>query len=456
MEPASKEAYRLFHEGALALTRMEAVGMPVDVPALDAAIVRIQSQIKENESLLRDMVEYREQRKRYGAKAKIGSREQLADILYNVLGYENPTINPENGNILLDDSVLRELSTPYTKLFSKTQKLHKLCATYLQGIRKEVCNGRVHGFFNLHRVVTYRSSSDSPNLQNIPIRDPDIGSVIRSVIRPADPNNVIVEIDYSTLEVVIGACLHGDPNMAEYLLTGFDFHKATAQDCFFMDEVPKPLRQLAKVANFSLIYGDFFVAIAEKMWKAVQGLTIQNSKVDGNAVYAHLANNGIKRLGSEYDAGPDTFTGHIKNVCDRFWRERFPVFAQWRNDTWNNYIRKGYLYTKTGFRIFGVYRRNEILNVETQGCAFHCLLQSIIDITRRLQAESMKSRLFCQIHDSLLAEVPRQELDRYIGLATHLMTDGIREKWKWVKLPLSTEVEVGDSWANKKPYYKGQ
>jgi DNA polymerase I-like protein with 3'-5' exonuclease and polymerase domains len=274
------------------------------------------------------------------------------------------------------------------------------------------------------------------------------------VIKPNDPNNVIVEIDYSTLEVVIGACLHGDPTMAEYLLTGFDFHKATARDCFFMEDIPKPLRQLAKVANFSLIYGDFYVAIAEKMWKAVKELTLQNSKIDGSAVLSHLATKGIKRLGTEHDSGIDTFTGHIKNVCDRFWRERFPVFAKWRNDTWNDYVRKGYLYTKTGFRILGVYRRNEILNVETQGCAFHCLLQSVIDITRKLGQTRMRSRLFCQIHDSLLAEVPRQELDDYIAMATYTMTEGIRARWNWVKLPLSTEVEVGESWASKKPYHK--
>lgn len=455
MQPASKEAYRLFHEGALALSRMEQVGMPVNVAALDNAILQTNEKIKRCEAELRTMPEYELQRRKYGARTNLGSRDQLADVLFNVMGHPNPRINPETGNLVLDDDVLREIDSAYTRLFQRTQKLAKLRSTYLLGIRKEVSNGRVHGFFNLHTVVTYRGSSDSPNLQNIPVRDPDIGSVIRSAISPTDPNNVIVEIDYSTLEVVIGACLHGDPAMADHLITGFDFHRATAQECFFMDDIPKPLRQLAKITNFSLIYGDYYAAIALKLWKGFTGLTKENSKVDGNAVLAHLASKGITKLGDEHNNGPGTFTGHVKGVCDRFWDVRFPTFARWRQKTWNDYQTRGYLFTKTGFRVHGVYRRNEILNVETQGCAFHCLLQSVIDITKELIKRKFKARLICQIHDSLLAEVPRTELDEYIAMATYLMTEGIRSKWSWVTLPLSTEVEVGDNWAAKKPYTIG-
>jgi len=454
MKPASRDAYRLLHEGSLALTRMESNGLPIDCAALDAALADISARIKDQEDRLREMPEYAEQRKRFGVKAKLGSREQLADIYYNVMGYPGGIVNPETGKLSLDDRALKELGTPYAKLFQHTQKLHKLRGTYLMGFKNELCDGRVHAFFNLHKVVTYRSSSDSPNLQNIPIRDPDIGRAIRGIIKPHEDDKVIVEIDYSTLEVVIGACLHGDPTMAEYLMTGFDFHKATAQECFFMQEVPKPLRQLAKVTNFSLIYGDFYAAIAKKLWDGVNSLTVENSKVDGKSVLEHLQSRGIKRLGAERDEGPETFTGHIKGVCDRFWGIRFPVFAKWRKDTWDNYLRKGYLYTKTGFRIWGVFKRNEILNVETQGCAFHCLLQSAVDITKQIIQKKMRTKLICQIHDSLLAEVPVSELDDYVEMATYTMTEGLRAKWNWIKLPLGTEVEVGRSWAEKKPYHK--
>jgi DNA polymerase-1 len=449
MKPASKQAYALMHEGALALTRMEQIGMPIDVPGLDAAIIRIQDQIKENESALRDMPEYREQRKKYGIKAKIGSREQLADILYNVMGHENPTINPENGNIMLDDSILRDIGSDYTKLFQRTQKLHKLCSTYLQGIRKEVCGNRVHGFFNLHRVVTYRSSSDSPNLQNIPIRDPDIGSVIRSVIKPNDPNNVIVEIDYSALEVHIAACYHKDPVMIEYLETGHDLHRDMAIECYRLDKSEKPIRtQVKGLFVFAAFYGDYFASIARNLWKFAQKHTMES----GALLESHLRSKGIIHLGNEDAMTPDSFMQHIHDVEKRFWEQRFPVYSRWRKDFYLNYLRNGHFCTHTGFRVWGVFKRNEVINSPVQGAAFHCLLKSIIQITKQLAAKKMKSRLFCQIHDSLLAEVPREELDDYIALATDTMTRWLRTQWPWIIVDLKTEVEVGDSWANKKPY----
>lgn len=451
MKPASPQAYALMHEGSLALSRMESIGMPVCAERLDTAIADIGNRIKGMEAELRSMPEYEEQRKRYGAKTKLGSREQLADILYNVMGHPGGVINPETGKLSLDDEDLREINTPYTKLFQRTQKLEKLRGTYLAPFKRELCNGRVHAFFNLHKVTTYRSSSDSPNLQNIPIRDPDIGKVIRGIIKPSDPNNVIVEIDYSTLEVVIGACLHRDPSMMEYLTTGFDFHRATAQDCFFLGEdVPKPLRQMAKVTNFSLIYGDYYAAIAKKLWKSAESATYNDVPV-----HEYLKTKNIRSLGTEHNMSPDTFTYHMKGVCDRFWSQRFPVFAKWRNDTWEGYLRNGCLYTKTGFRIHGVYKRNEILNVETQGCAFHCLLKSVIEITKEILKRRMGTRLICQIHDSILAEVPRQEVDDYIEMANAIMTHKLAAQWPWIVLPLSTEAEVGeDSWASKKAYHK--
>jgi DNA polymerase I-like protein with 3'-5' exonuclease and polymerase domains len=451
MKPASPQAYALMHEGSLALSRMESVGMPVCEERLDAAIADVGNRIKEMEAELRSMTEYEEQRKRFGAKTKIGSREQLAHILYIVMGFPGGLMNPETGKLSLDDEALQEINTPYAKLFQRTQKLAKLKGTYLMPFKRELCKGRVHAFFNLHTVTTYRSSSDSPNLQNIPIRDPEIGNIIRGIFKPSDPNNVIVEIDYSTLEVVIGACLHRDPTMMEYLTKGLDFHRDTAQDCFFLGEdVPKPLRQMAKVTNFSLIYGDYYAAIAKKLWRSAESATH-----NGIPVHDYLKTKNIRCLGTEKNMPPDTFTYHMKGVCDRFWSERFPVFAQWRTDTWDSYQRNGCLYTKTGFRIHGVYKRNEILNVETQGCAFHCLLKSVIAITKEIAKRQMRSRLFCQIHDSILAEVPRQEVDDYVQMADAIMTHQLMAQWPWIILPLKTEVEVGeDSWASKKTYHK--
>lgn len=451
MQPASKEAYRLFHEGALALTRMEVNGLPIDEPALDRAIADISARIKDQEDQLRAMPEYVEQRKRFGAKCKLGSREQLAHIYYNVMGFPGGKTNPETGKLSLDDEALKELGTPYAKLYQKTQKLHKLRGTYLLGIKSEVCNGYVHAFFNLHKVVTYRSSSDSPNLQNIPIRDPDIGNIIRGIVRPHDSDNVIVEIDYSALEVHIAACYHRDPTMLEYLESGHDLHKDMAIECFKLDAIEKPIRGQAKALFvFAAFYGDYWASIARNLWYFAEGHTMASGKL----LTQHLKEKGISGLGHENAPTSDSFMQHIKTVEGRFWGERFSVYDRWRKDWHREYLRNGFIRTLTGFRIWGVFKRNEVINSPVQGAAFHCLLKSIIELTKRIEKQKMGTKLVVQIHDSLVAVVPRSELEEYIAMANEVMTKWLRQVWPWIIVDLKTEVEVAqESWATKKAYH---
>jgi DNA polymerase I-like protein with 3'-5' exonuclease and polymerase domains len=452
MKPASPQAYALMHEGSLALSRMESVGMPVHGDRLDTAIADISNRIKDMESELRGMAEYQEQRKRYGAKTKLGSREQLADILYNVMGHQGGQVNPETGKLSLDDEALKEINTPYTKLYQRTQKLYKLRGTYLEPFKRELCNGRVHAFFNLHTVTTYRSSSDSPNLQNLPIRDPDTGPVIRGVIKPHDPNNVIVEIDYAQLEVYVAACYHRDPTMLDILKTGTDLHKDSTLNCFKLDAVEKPIRQAIKgLWTFAAFYGDAPASIAKNLWHFAQDHKMES----GRPLLEHLSERGIKNLGFEKAMTSDSFMQHIHTMFSDFWNKRFPVYKQWRNDWFQEYLRNGHFHTLTGFRVWGIFKRNEIINSPVQGAAFHCLLKSIIELTKRISHRKMRSRLFCQIHDSLIAEVPREELDDYIEMANEVMTKWIRTQWPWIIVDLKTEVEVGeDSWASKKAYHK--
>lgn len=452
MKPASRDAYRLLHEGSLALTRMESNGLPIDCAALDAALADISARIKDQEDRLREMPEYKEQRKRFGVKAKLGSREQLADIYYNVMGYPGGIVNPETGKLSLDDRALKELGTPYAKLFQHTQKLHKLRGTYLMGFKNELCNGRVHAFFNLHKVVTYRSSSDSPNLQNIPIRDPDIGRAIRGIIKPHEDDKVLVEIDYSALEVHIAACYHRDPTMLEYLETGHDLHKDMAIECFKLDKIEKPIRTQTKgLFVFAAFYGDYWASISRNLWKFAESHTMDS----GKQLVDHLHEKGIVGLGQENPPTPNSFMKHIHDVESDFWGRRFRVYDQWKKDWHREYLRNGYINTLTGFRIWGVFKRNEVINSPVQGAAFHCLLKSIIEMTKRIMQRKMRTKLIVQIHDSLVAEVPRDELDDYIEMANEVMTKWIRKVWPWIIVDLKTEIEIAEgSWATKKPYHR--
>jgi len=450
MKPAFPQAFRLMHEGALALSKMECNGLPVCVETLQKVKGAVDAEIRETEDTLRSSEEYRLQRRRFGAKTKLGSREQLATVLYKDMGLQGARVNEKTGNIILDDEVLSEIDSPYTRLFQRSQKFQKLKTTYLNGIERELCGDRIHGVFNLHLVTTYRSSADSPNLQNMPIRDPEIGQLLRSIIKPR-PGKTIVEIDYSALEVHIAACYHRDPRMLEYLETGHDMHKDVAIECYKLDKIEKPIRTAVKsFFTFAEFYGDYYASIARNLWKYAESYKMESGKL----LVEHLRSKGLTNLGHEQAMASDSYMQYIYNVDKSFWGDRFPVYDRWRKNWYQEYQRNGYFYTLTGFRVWGVYKRNEVINSPVQGSAFHCLLRSLIEIQKRIDTKGMQTKLIAQIHDSLLAEVPEEELDEYVEMAQSVMTTWLRSQWAWIITKLSTEVEVGESWASKKPWLK--
>jgi len=450
MKPATPNAFRLMHEGSLALSKMECNGMPVCVETLAKVKAAVDHEIREVEEQLRTSEEYALQRRRFGTKTKLGSREQLATVLYKDMGLEGAKVNEDTGNIVLDDEVLNQIDSPYTRLFQRAQKFQKLKSTYLNGIERELCGERIHGVFNLHLVQTYRSSADSPNLQNMPIRDPEIGALLRSIIRPK-PGKVIVEIDYSALEVHIAACYHRDSRMLEYLETGHDLHRDVAIECYKLDKIEKPIRTAVKsFFTFAEFYGDYYASIARNLWKYAE----THKMLSGTLLVDHLKNKGLTHLGHEQAMAADSYMQYIYNVDKVFWGERFPVYDRWRRAWYQDYQRNGYFHTLTGFRVWGVYKRNEVINSPVQGSAFHCLLRSVIEVQRRIEERKMGAKLIAQIHDSLLAEVPEEELHEYIAMATEVMTTWLKSQWKWIITPISTEVEVGESWASKRPYSK--
>lgn len=454
MEPASKEAYRLLHEGTLALSKMESVGMPVCKQALDAAIFSVQTEIRQIEEELREDKEvYYHQRRIFGTKANVGSRDQLAHVLYDVVKIPHtPVLSEKTGKYKLDDEVLESIDTPYVRKFKRYNKLGKLLSTYLLPFQTERTEeGRVHGFVNLHTVKSYRSSFDSPNLQNIPVRDKEIGKIIRSVVKPASDDWVIIEADYSALEVYIAACYHKDPTMIEYLESGHDFHGEYTMKCFRLPQSQKDIRAHVKgLFTFAEFYGDSYFSIARNLWDYAQTAQLAS----GQKVVEHLAGQGITHLGTKDKEESTSFMSHIKEVDREFWNVSFPKYNRWRKDWFEAYQQNGYFHTLTGFRWWGVERRNFIINAPVQGSAFHCLLKAVIELTRLIEKKGMRSRLFCEIHDSILAVVPRDEVSEYIELARFVMEELVQRHWPWIVLGLKTEIEIGNTWADKMPEHK--
>lgn len=455
---------RLLMQGSWALGIMEANGMPVSSAALDRSTRELNEKIDEIETHLRQDPIYKAQQSRFGKDTSLGSRGQLATILYDEMGILGAKKSYKTGKYVMDDDVLEALENEhnleYISKFRSLQGYLKVRDTYISALHRFVVDGRIHGDFNLHTVKSYRSSASDPNLTNMPSRDPAQTAYIKRVFVPRDGYR-IVEIDYSSLEVRIGCCYHKDPTMLSYMATDYDMHTEISQQCYLYDskwieqnkKKAKILRSAAKGdAVFGWQYGNFYIDVCLRLWKTA----------NRQGMIEHLASKGITRIGISRDAdsgkwiekhGKDAFVTHIKAVEDDFWGRRFRVYKDWKEDFYRQYLKLGYFKTHTGFVWHGVEKRNAILNIPIQGSGFHCLLEAIIQIQQQILKRKMDTLLICQIHDSLLAEVPESELEDYVAMAQEIMTLKVREKWGWIITDLPVEVETSDtSWYDKTSY----
>jgi DNA polymerase-1 len=323
----------------------------------------------------------------------------------------------------------------------------KLHSTYFKNVRREVQDGFVRPSFPLNLVSSYRSSSQNPNFQNQPTRDPKIAKLIRSAFVPRE-GNVLVEIDYVAAEVRCAACYHLDPTMIKYIETGYDLHRDMAAECFKMpkDQVTKGVRYLGKNGFvFPAFYGSWYLEIAQNLWDAA-------AKEEG--LRDHLRSQGIDGLGAcdpQQAPREGSFEAHMKGVCDNFWGQRFPVYDEWRNDWFRKYQERGWFKSLTGFVYSGIYKRNEVINYPVQGSAFHWLLWDLIQIQKKIHKTG--ALIVGQIHDSLLLDVPRHALEDVVALVQDVMCVQVRKHWGWIIVPLDIEVEVGEkNWYEKVEY----
>jgi DNA polymerase I-like protein with 3'-5' exonuclease and polymerase domains len=305
----------------------------------------------------------------------------------------------------------------------------------LDGFLKEISeDNRLHCFFNLNTVSSYRSSSSYINFQNIPKRDEDAQRITRSGLFPF-PGHRFEDFDFKSIEVGISVCYHKDRNMLAYVTDeSSDMHKDQAKEIFIRDESeyknPK-MKKLYKLERylakngfvFAQFYGDYFVNCAISIWERMD----EESR-------KHLREFGIRNL--------EDFTEHMESVEAKFWNKRFPDYAQWKEDNWNWYKKKGYVEYYTGFRAGGIMRKNQVNNLAIQGTAFHVNLETIDYTMRRIKRWSTKP--VGQIHDSIVfSNDPgySEDLDMVMSKALGHVAD----KWgSWLIVPLQVEKEVGE------------
>lgn len=455
--PCDPKGYKLMHDGVVALSQVEANGLQIDEVYLEETMEKLSKQIKRITEKLKQKKMWTRWKKRFGSKAKLTSGDQLATLLFLDMGYPIK-VWTERGAPSSDENHLATVDLPFVRGYTKLQKCIKARNTYLMGIKRETVNGFIHPVFNLHIPKSYRSSSDQPNFQNQPSRNPWMAKLIRTCFIPRKGHR-IVEFDFSGVEVSVAACYHKDPTMINYLLDpASDMHRDMAAQIFKLktNQVEKNVRHCAKNKFvFPEFYGDYFASCAKSMWESVG---IDNLKVGETSLYDHLKKNGIKELGpTEYEKGvepgEDTFVHHMKEVEHDFWNNRFGVYGEWKKKWVNKYKKRGWFDTLTGFRIEGDMVDRKVINYPIQGSAFHCLLFCLIELQKALTKYKMKSVIVGQIHDSIVGDVHEKEFKYYLELANEIMTKKINKFADWLVVPLEVEAEVTGvdaSWYTKK------
>lgn len=445
----TESARQLFHEGSLAFAQMESNGVRVDVALLNKTIERVSDRITHLKDKLKSDEVYKQWRKRYADKFSFESGIQLGKVLVD-RGITLPeTASSKKGarRYKSDEATLEKINLPFIKSYFEIKKLLKLRSTNLLGIQRELIGDLLRSMYNLHNVVTFRSSSDRINFQNLPNRNPLLAKLVRRLFIPRD-GHALLEIDLKANEVRVACSYTKDRRLIEDTLKG-DMHRDMAAECFRIpqDEVPKAVRHVGKNGFvFPEFYGDYYKSVAPSMWEMVDRDDLKLN--DGTTVIEHLARQGLPTLAD--------FTEHVRRVEDNFWNVRYKTYTKWKEKWWSDYNRKGGFITETGFvvrtnKIGMPLSRNECINSPIQGSAFHCLLWVLIELQKWLKKNKMRTLMVGQIHDSIELDVHLDELDDVLGKAFELLRYDIRKAWPWLICPLEGEAELAESnWYEKK------
>lgn len=476
LNPETREAYKLLHEGVLALARCEQHGMRVDVSYIKKQQKRLTKKINSLEQSFRDTDFYKEwEKSAKGSAINIYSGKQLGEFIYNELGHK-ATKFTKKGNSSTDIEALQNLDIEDLKPLLEIRKYRTLKKTFLKGLENEVVDGVIHPFFHLHLARTYRGSSSSPNFQNFPNRDDEQMNIIRGAIFPRKGHQ-LMELDYSQLEVRIAAAYHKDPTMLNYIKDkSTDMHRDMAQQIFKLkkynpaDKSHSHLRNATKNGFvFPAFYGDYYVGFAKSLtsfkwmglpqdrkWKKSDGFLFE-----GKPIGRHMIKHGIDHLGlPKYEQGkrteePTGFAQHLQTIENHFWNKRFSVYNKWKEDWWQQYLKDGYFYNKTGFTFQGVMNKRDAVNYPIQSSAFHVLLKSLIEGTQAMLNDRWKTRFIGQIHDSLVLDVHPSEVDHVAAVMKMIMTLDIRKFFPWINVPLEIEGEIcgiDEPWSKKKEF----
>lgn len=386
------------------LNRMEKEGIKLDATSL-----------KEYGLMLKESIEKLEKDIYTQCKVEfnINSPKQLGEVLFEKMGLKGGKKTKTGYSTSAD--VLEKLKeeNPVIKDILEYRQLTKLKSTYADGLINYVeADGRIHGTFNQTITATGRISSTEPNLQNIPIRMP-LGSLIRKVFIPKE-NCVFVDADYSQIELRILAHMSEDESLIEAYNSGMDIHSITASKVFNvpLEQVTKQQRSNAKAVNFGIVYGMSAFGLS-------QDLSISRKEA---TEYINQYFETYPKV-KEYLDNIVAFAkekGYVKTLFGR--KRPIPELKS------SNFMQKSF-----GERI--------AMNSPIQGTAADIMKIAMINVDKRLQHENMKSRIVLQVHDELLVEAYKDEVDKVSEILSQEMSNAAN-----LSVNLDVDVNVGDNW----------
>ena len=411
-ELLAAENGKLFNEVELplveVLTAMEQEGINLNTAFL-----------KEFESELAQDIERLEKSifEQAGEEFNLASPKQLGPILFEKLKLVDKPKKTKTGQYSTAEDVLSYLAKDHQIVADilEYRSVNKLQSTYVKALPEEINpkTGRIHTVYNQAVAATGRLSSNQPNLQNIPIRT-ERGQQVRKAFIPRDKDHVLLAADYSQIELRIIAALSKDPAMLEAFQKGEDIHATTAAKVFgvALEEVTREQRSNAKTVNFGIVYG-----------VSAFGLSQQTN----------LNRTEAKELIEAYYA-------------------TYPQLKAYMSDQVDLARENGYVTTVLGRRRYlkdinsqnaivrGAAERNAV-NAPIQGSAADIIKIAMINIHRRMEKENWQSKMLLQVHDELVFDVPKSEIETLSAMVKEEMENAFS-----LEVPLLVEVGIGENW----------
>ena len=430
------EGYELFHNGQIALADMEFNGIGIDIIQVEKNLREVEAKMLEADKKIKSAKELSQWDSIEPFNPNSGKHK--IHMFYDIMQY--PILKrTDHGEPSTDSDTLEEFAELYENELAGAivgANTYKKVYDNLKGIKVEATpTGKdgeyeVHPFFNLNTVSSYRSSSDSPNAQNIPVHNPEAARLVLGCYKPRD-GKVIVGADYTSIESFVGACYHHDPTFEMYLMKeGTDAHADTACELFLTkkDEVEdgffKTMRRVGKNVNFSTMYGISVFKLVTNTWNSM--LSLEQKEF--------LKTKGIENI--------DDWSTHITQWYNDYWNVKYGTLGEWRNNLWQNYIETGEVVGYTGFKAVGKLAKNFVGNMPVQSAAFHFLLRGIIGARKELTNRGISAKLILEIHDSIKIECDEQDIDEVKDVIEQCFIDNNKKRYTWMTMPLQIKGEL--------------